>query len=96
MRGLKDSSNSRWPLLANAFAPGSTTYVKDQSKPGGVWKGQNAIVVWAGGSAEIVETKDQGETFFVKRSDKPTANAFDKDQDWLSGEDVEVLFPLSN
>ena len=96
VRGLKDSSNSRWPLLANAFAPGTTTYIKDQSKPGGVWKGANAIVVWAGGSAEQVETKDQGESFFVKRSDKPSANAFEKDSEWLAGEDVQVLYPQSN
>ena len=96
VRGLKDSSNSRWPLLANAFAPGTTTYVRDQSKPGGVWTGTRAVVIYAGGSAEIVETKDQGETFFVKRMDKPSANAFEKDQDWLSGEDTEVLYPLSN
>ena len=96
VRGLKDSSNSRWPLLANAFAPGTTTYIKDQSKPGGVWKGANAIVVWAGGSAEQVETKDQGESFFVKRSDKPSANAFEKDSDWLAGDDTQVLYPQSN
>jgi prepilin-type N-terminal cleavage/methylation domain-containing protein len=96
VRGLKDSSNSRWPLLANAFAPGTKNYVKDQSRPGGVWKGANAVVVWAGGSAEMVETKDQGETFFVKRSDKPQANAFEQDSDWLSGEEVQVLYPQSN
>ena len=96
VRGLKDSSNSRWPLLANAFAPGTKNYVKDQSRPGGVWKGANAVVVWAGGSAEMVETKDQGETFFVKRADKPQANAFEPDSDWLSGEEVQVLYPQSN
>ena len=96
VRGLKDSSNSRWPLLANAFAPGTTTYVKDQSRPGGAWKGYNAVVVWAGGSAEIVDTKEQGESFYVKRPDKPTADAFKPDADWLSGEDVQVLYPQSN
>ena len=96
VRGLKDSSNSRWPLLANAFAPGSTTYIKDQSKPGGCWKGANAIVVYAGGSAEIVETRDQGETFIVKRSDKPTADAFQPDSDWLQGDEIQVLYPQSS
>jgi len=96
VRGLKDSSNSRWPLLANAFAPGTKNYVKDQSRPGGVWKGANAVVVWAGGSAEMIETKDQGESFFVKRTDKPGANAFEQDSDWLSGDEVQVLYPQSN
>ena len=96
VRGLKDSSPSQWPLLANAFAPGSTNYVKDPSKPGGVWKGSDAVVIWAGGSAEMVETKQQGETGFIKRTDKPSANAFEKDQDWLAGESIEVLYPQSN
>lgn len=96
VRGLKDSSNSQWPLLANAFAPGTTTYVKDESKPGGVWKGSDAVVIWVGGSAEMVETKAQGETYFIKRPDKPSANAFEKDQDWLAGENIQVLYPQSN
>lgn len=94
VRGLKDSSNSQWPLLANAFAPGSTTYVVDQSKPGGVWKGTSAVVIWAGGSAEVVETNK--DSYFVKRSDKPSADAFQKEGDWLSGDDVQVLYPQSN
>lgn len=96
VRGLKDSSNSRWPILANAFSPGTTTYVADQSKPGGVWKGGRSVVIWAGGSAEITENKEQGETYFVKRSDKPSANAFEKDSEWLAGDDVQVLYPQSN
>jgi prepilin-type N-terminal cleavage/methylation domain-containing protein len=94
VRGLKESANSQWPILANAFqAKGQYTYVKDPGKKGGVWKGANAVVIWAGGSAEVVETKEKGDEYFVKRSDKPTANAFEKDADWLSGEDTEVLFP---
>lgn len=96
VRGLKDSSNSSLPILATAFAPGTTTYISDQSKQGGVWKGANAVVIWAGGSGEIVETKGQGDTFFVKRSDKPSANAFEKDSEWLAGDDVQVLYPQSN
>jgi prepilin-type N-terminal cleavage/methylation domain-containing protein len=96
VRGLRDSSNSQWPILANAFAPGSTTYIQDASKPGGVWKGTDAVVIWAGGSGELVETKAQGETYFIKRPDKPSANAFAKDEDWLAGENVEILYPQSN
>jgi len=96
VRGLRDNSNSRWPLLANAFAPNTTTYVKDQSQRGGVWKGANAIVVWAGGSAEIVETKEADNGFFVQRSDNPKLDAFQKDGEWLTGENVEVLYPKSN
>ena len=93
VRGLTENSPSRWPLIANAFAPPTTTYVRDPGKPGGVWKGANAIVVWAGGSAEIVETKPQRDGFIIPRSDKPSANAFEKDGEWLVGFGVEVLSP---
>jgi prepilin-type N-terminal cleavage/methylation domain-containing protein len=93
VRGLGDASNSQWPLLANAFTPGTTTYGKDESQKGGVWKGSDAVVIWASGSAEIAPTKEQSATFFVKRADKPTANAFEPDEGWLSGEDVKVLEP---
>jgi prepilin-type N-terminal cleavage/methylation domain-containing protein len=93
VRGLKDSANSQWPLLANAFSPGTTTYVSDQSQKGGVWRGTDAVVIWAGGSAEIVETKVKSAAYFVKRPDKPTSNAFETDDGYLSGEDIKVLEP---
>jgi hypothetical protein len=32
----------------------------------------------------------------VKRSDKPTGDAFQQDADWLQGEEVQVLYPQSN
>lgn len=93
VRGLTDRSNSQWPLLANAFAPGTTTYVTDRSKPGGVWKGTAGIVIWAGGSAEVVATKPQGNAIYIPRTDAPSTNAFERDATWLAGENVEVLFP---
>ncbi len=95
MRGLTDKSDSRWPLLANAFDPGTKQYVKDQSKPGGVWKGENAVVIWAGGSAEVASTKQAGNQYFIGRPDKPSANAFEKDGDWLAGENVQLLYPVA-
>jgi hypothetical protein len=94
VRGLRRDSPPQWPLLANAFAPGTTHYVKDPSKPGGVWKGIRAVVVHAGGSAKIVETKPSSEFFFVPRQDKPQANAFEADGEWLAGEHVKVLLPI--
>ncbi len=93
VRGLRDTSKSNWPILANAFAQGSTTYGKDASQRGGVWGGTDAVVVWAGGNAEVVQTREQGQSYYVKRTDKPSANAFEKDSDWLSGDEVQVLYP---
>lgn len=92
--GVKWSSkDSKWPLLANAFSPGSTTYVTDQGQKGGAWKGTRAVVIYAGGNGEVVDTKEQGTSYFIKRSDKPAANAFEKDGEWLSGDKVKVLYP---
>jgi hypothetical protein len=48
------------------------------------WKGSDAIVIWAGGSAEIVETKDQGETYFIKRRINRPRTPLKKDQEWLA------------
>jgi prepilin-type N-terminal cleavage/methylation domain-containing protein len=95
VRGIKDTSPSTWPVLANAFAQGGTTYLADPAKKGGVWKGTKAVVVWAGGNAEVVETKgDSGDGNFIKRADKPSANAFEKEGDWLNGDEIQVLYPL--
>ena len=92
--GLKDTTDSRWPILANAFAnPGSPTYVKDTTKKGGVWKGEKAIVIYAGGTAEIAETSLKSEAPFVKRPDRPGSNAFEPDETWLNGDGVKVLYP---
>jgi hypothetical protein len=93
VRGLKENSPSRWPILATAFAPGTTHYVADPNKPGGVWKGANAVVIWAGGSGEITENAPSGDTFFIPRTDKPAANAFNRADDWLNDDAIEILYP---
>ncbi len=93
VRGLTDSASSNWPILANAFSPETKTYVKGSGEKGGVWKGANAVVVYAGGSAEIAETKEQGDVYMVKRVDQPTMNAFEKDDSWLAGDEIEVIYP---
>ena len=54
--GLNDSSNPAVPLLADGFASGGETshkYSKDQTVPGGVWKGTNAIVIRADSSGTV-------------------------------------------
>jgi prepilin-type N-terminal cleavage/methylation domain-containing protein len=95
VRGLTDTSDPRFPLLATAFAPGSKTYIKDSSKPGGAWQGEYAAVVRVDGSVMSgSELKETGNSFFIKRTDQPTKNMFEKDTDWLDGENVQVLMPL--
>ncbi len=94
VRGLSDTSQSDYPVLANAFSPGSKTYTTNPGEKGGVWLGLNAVVIYMGGSAQIVATKEGGGGFMVPRADNPGSNAFEKDDEWLAGEDVEVLQPL--
>jgi type II secretory pathway pseudopilin PulG len=95
VRGLTGDSPSRYPLLANAFTPGTLTYGSDPKRPGGVWKGQSAVVIWAGGSGEIVETQRRNDTegYSIRRSDRAERNAFETDGEWLNGETIRVLYP---
>jgi len=52
---LNDSSNPSVPLIADGFnSRGSHIYTKDQSLPGGVWKGANAIVVHVDSSVDLL------------------------------------------
>jgi prepilin-type N-terminal cleavage/methylation domain-containing protein len=54
--GLTDTSTPSVPLIADGFISGgqtSHTYVTDQTKQGGVWKGVNAIVIRADSSGTV-------------------------------------------
>jgi hypothetical protein len=53
--GLFDTSNPSYPLIADGFVPGGTTYSPNENDPGGVWKGQAAIVVFCDDSAKIIK-----------------------------------------
>lgn len=100
--GLTDTSNARWPLLADGFASGSDYYVADEAQPGGVWKGKKAVVIRVDISG-AVETNYRSGTgasarYTVKRSDEdPTKNAFSKDPGaeppWLNSDEIKILNP---
>ena len=80
--GLTDTSNSRWPLLADGFAPSSVSakdpyYTLNESEAGGIWKGKRAVVIRCDGSG-TVETLLTGKRT-VKRGDEDTQNAFKAD-----------------
>lgn len=99
VRGLRFGGDSRWPVLANAFSPGTTYYVSDTNKKGGVWKGQKAVVIFAGGNGEKVETLERSkDSYIVRRPDRPSEDAFVKNSDdgWLNDEQIEVLYPRQN
>ena len=52
--GLTDTSNSTFPLLADGFIPGGTTYDASKANPGGVWAAKKAIVVFCDSSGQIM------------------------------------------
>jgi hypothetical protein len=52
--GLRDTSDSQLPLIADGFVEGAPgTYTDDPAKKGGVWKGKKAIVVLVSGAARM-------------------------------------------
>ena len=99
--GLSETSDSRWPLMATAFAPGSVTYKKSTSVKGGVWGATDAVVVLVDHSAKKLGDlgKSGQDGAFIARPDKPGSNMFEKDSSpdspWLEGDTVKVLEPLT-
>jgi prepilin-type N-terminal cleavage/methylation domain-containing protein len=100
VRGLTDTSDSRWPLIATAFADAQGTYTKGTSKKGGVWDGTDAVVVNVDTSARIVSegsglVMESDTVSFIGRPDQKKLNAFKQASDWLDGDDIQVLMPES-
>ncbi len=98
VRGLTDTSNGRYPLLANGFKNGGITYAIDDSVAGGLWRGEYAIVIRADVSGAPEKCVKKGTETYVKRDDNAALNAFQPDPDgtipWLTGADIKVLNPL--
>lgn len=97
VRGLSETNDSRLPLLVTAFSEGGRTYVKDTTAKGGVWAGEDAILVSVDHSCRQLGVKnglgEKGKETFVTRPDDRTKNAFEPAEDWLSGDSIKVLMP---
>jgi prepilin-type N-terminal cleavage/methylation domain-containing protein len=94
--GLSETDDSRFPLLATAFAPGGVTYSTSTSAKGGVWGGTDAVVIFVDGSAKhVANLVVTAPTSFIPRSDVPTANMFTPDPttSWLDGTQLLFLSP---
>ncbi|MEO8350348.1 MAG: type II secretion system protein [Chthoniobacteraceae bacterium] len=98
MRGLSETSNSSYPIIADGFAVGSEAdpkYSKKEGDYGAQWKGKYAIIVRCDGSAttENVNSKN----LKVLRKGAGNKNMFKEDTSdndpWLVG--VKVLNPRS-
>ena len=88
--GLYDTSNSTFPLIADGFAALAThSYTNSQTAQGGVWSGNQAIVVFADDSAKVIKCTS---TFVVPGSPSG-ADLFDDSQSangWLSTTNAAV------
>jgi len=91
---LSDTSDSRWPLVMTALAPGTTNYVKDSSQKGGVWEGTDAIILNADASASKAPMVKDSEPPIVGRPDKPKDNRFVPVVDEWIGSGT-VLYPMN-
>jgi len=89
--GLNDTSNARWPLIADGAPAG--VYSTDENAAGGVWKGKKAVCIRVdiSGTVETLYTKNHT----IKRDDDPTQNALtvDNANGWLITDSV-FLAPL--
>ncbi len=88
---LYDTSTSTFPLIADGFASASGhTYSTSQTTPGGVWKGNQAIVVFVDDSAKVIKLNQS--TLAVPGS--PSGNdMFDTSQSssgWLGSSNAAV------
>ena len=98
--GLTDTSYARWPLLADGFKEGGTTYSLNEADYGGIWKGKKAVVIRCDGSGNVETLKKSDRT--VKRNpDEPDATAKDAFQPgpsdtpvWFDGTNVFVTHPM--
>jgi prepilin-type N-terminal cleavage/methylation domain-containing protein len=65
--GLYDTSNSTFPLIADGFnSVSGHTYTNSETTVGGVWKGAQAIVIFADDSGKVMKTN--GTTYTVPGS----------------------------
>lgn len=59
--GLTDSSNPRFPLIADGFESATShTYSKDETAKGGLWKAKQAIIVRCDSSAGLEKVSSDG------------------------------------
>jgi prepilin-type N-terminal cleavage/methylation domain-containing protein len=91
--GLTDTSNPTFPLIADGFAAGGTTYATNKAVKGGVWSGKKAVVVFCDSSGQILPVN--ATTHQLQRTDSTGAkvNMFTGAADWFDAAANPVLNP---
>ena len=93
--GLYDTSNSTFPLLADAFsgAGQSHEYTTTETAKGGVWKGQQAVVVFCDDSARVIKCVGTGDTTKVPGGPDGSDLFSVSQQNWLVSPTNNVVNP---
>ena len=87
--GLSDSSNSAFPLIADAFASQSShTYTASENTKGGVWKGKKAIVAFVDASAQVMKVDQSSMTILGSPLGADLFNT--SEANWLSSTQTAV------
>jgi prepilin-type N-terminal cleavage/methylation domain-containing protein len=82
--GLSDTSNSRFPIIADGFSSTVGDYSTSETAKGGVWKGKAAIVVRVDGSGKVERTVVSDKKSKVQEKlGAQTISIFDQATDWL-------------
>lgn len=75
--GLTTASEPTLPIMANAFSETLGVYSKDRTKKGGVFQGEKAVWISAGGTAKVADLKDN--LMIIERRSGRDLNVFQSD-----------------
>lgn len=86
---LFETSNPRFPLVADGFTTTVGTYTNDEAAKGGIWKGKKAVVIRVDQSGALEKTNSTFQVFGPTGAAAP-ANIFGTSANWLSASQVPV------
>lgn len=91
--GLTDTSNPTFPIIADGFAAGGTTYDTNKSNKGGVWAAKKAIVVFCDSSGQILRVDPTSKQVQRTNSAGAKVNMFAGATDWFDATNNPVVNP---
>ncbi len=94
VKGLKETSNPRIPLVADGMADVGGTYSETEGEDGAIWKGNKAIIVRVDQSASIENLNSDFEVV-GPRADGSSGNVFDFGSWNVNTDSVAVVNPLA-
>ncbi|MBV9657689.1 MAG: type II secretion system protein [Verrucomicrobia bacterium] len=103
VRGLNTTSDPNLPVVFNGLAGDGTSpyYVTDKTKPGGVWGGRKAIVVYVdghGGVETCTPVAGNATNYAPQRTSTAGGtkkSIFDTDDNWIDGTNFKIIGPLA-